>query len=61
MTLQEAIELLAQWHKDLQHDKLPRYHNALRLGIEALKEVGYYRENPISYVLKLLPGETKEV
>lgn len=58
MTIDEAIKNLTKWHKDLQHDKLPDYHDSLGLGIEALKLIQMmliYGDYPKDYPL---PGET---
>jgi len=60
MKLAKAIEEL-----DLEYckRKIPYdedYYDALRLGIEAAKEVKRLRSYKAFHVVKLLPGETKE-
>lgn len=61
MTLDEAIQRLSE-AKEREYIRYttPELIDALNLGIEALNEIKYYRNNPITYALKLLPGETEE-
>lgn len=60
MELEKAIEILTQWHKDLQHDKLPDYHDALRLGIEASEAYAQARRLGLPLRCERLPSETKD-
>lgn len=60
MTLPKAIELLQMDLDDPGCIDIMDLNKAQALGIQALEEVKYYRNNPVSYVLKLLLGETKE-
>lgn len=59
MTIDKAIKILQALHNGGISPNDPNPKDAFKLGIEALEEVKYYRSNPISYVLKLLPGETE--
>ena len=66
ITIDEAIIHLDSIRKCLEpntsHVLLEggKLRDSVKLGIGALEEVKYYRNNPQSYVLKLLLGETEE-
>jgi len=60
MKLEKAIEILELNVKEAGNKMPADCLKAIKLGIEAMEEVKYYRNNPLSYVIKLLPGETDE-
>ena len=60
MTLDEAIEVLANPPTWLRRNASIDYLDAAKLGIEALKRLKQYREFHRSTADGLLPGETEE-
>lgn len=60
MNIDEAIELQRLLCESSILDPLPRYKDAIKLGIEALKREKYVRETYQKPSYALLPGETKE-
>ena len=63
MIIEEATEILDHyWHQPMQSPTLEQL-MAIKLGIEALKRIKYYREElERNKILKvhLLPGETED-
>lgn len=59
MALQEAIRHLKALGRLDFGFNTPDFHKAIKLGIEALKELQGLRENVLSGIWLLLPGETK--
>jgi len=60
MTLDEAIEILGDIIRFVKPADPPYEHDAIKLGIEALKEVKDKRYLGTGYKYILLPGETEE-
>ena len=60
MTLEEAIELVIEYHSDIKFRQGERLAEAIQLGIEALKRIKYRRDQGKSYEPRPLPGETEE-
>ena len=60
MTIDKAIEILNNHQVDLCLTPATDLRDALKLGIEALREVQGLRENVLVGIWLLLPGETKE-
>lgn len=58
MKLDKAIEISTQLTNDTQCRFDPDEHDAIKLGIEAAKEVICLRSSPRTLVRPLLPGET---
>lgn len=59
-TIDEAIKDNEEHSKHHRLDPYPDYFKALQLGIEALKQVKFYRSIPDGHHHNLLLGETKE-
>ena len=60
MTIDEAIETLHSfWAIPVKSPTLGQL-EAIKLGIEALKDVRYVRQNSIAPMVELLPGETEK-
>jgi len=60
MTLKEAIEVLRDIVTYVKPGDPPEEHDALKLGIEALKRIQHLRGYSMTQVDTKLPGETKE-
>ena len=60
MTLDEAIEILSIYDKQGVVTALPDFHDAVKLGREALKRLQEQRSGTILDEYDLLPGETKD-
>lgn len=60
MKISKAIELNEESEKSLRSGKFPDHADAIKLGIEALKTQGRYRELGLLGPDQLLPGETDE-
>jgi hypothetical protein len=60
MTIDEAITQLKQLPLPLKTRSDYKKHQAVRLGIEALKRIKEGREMNYEYFSHWLPGETKE-
>jgi len=60
MTLQEAINLSHDVAENEFNSLTPLERKALRLGIEALKQVKESRFDPSTWEPRPLPGETKK-
>ena len=60
MTIDKAIKTLEDLLDSNKGGNEWSTPKAIQLGIEALEEVKYYRNNPVSYVLKRLIGEAEE-
>lgn len=60
MTIDEAINENAYHLKSLKAGRDDKLFQAVRLGIEALKEVQYARQGSPALDGELLPGETEE-
>ena len=61
MNIEKAIEILDKLHENTYLlVSWKRDQEALKLGIEALKQVKYLHETGILHATELLPGETKE-
>ncbi len=60
MTLEKAIELLTQGSDGNLASTWKEYSDALKLGIEAMKEIHALRAAIHIYKPSILPGETKE-
>ena len=59
MTLEEALEVLILFLKDEWPGPEFKLNNALKLGIEALKEIDHLHVTQVLGEDELLPGETK--
>lgn len=59
MTLEEAIELVTEYHSDIKFRQGERLAEAIQLGIEALKRVKNDRPSTQRTIYGLLPGETE--
>ncbi len=60
MTIDKAIEILTDILRCVEPADPPDEHDAVKLGIEALREVKESRFDPSSYETRLLEGETKD-
>ena len=60
MTLEEAIDLGKAAADDMALQDMPRFAEAVKLGIEALKTILRWRQQHRDYGVILLPGETEE-
>lgn len=60
MTLQKAIAILEDLGTTLPQSSPEDRRKAVRLGIEALRQVKESRFDPSTWEPKLLPGETEE-
>ena len=60
MTIDEAIALGKAAADDMRLQGMPRFAEAVRLGIEALKRLGELRHYKHTLPSLLLPGETEE-
>lgn len=60
MKLQKAIELNQESEKSLREHKFIDHADAIKLGIEAMKQVQFYRSIPDGKHHNLLSGETDE-
>jgi len=60
MTIDKAIEVLQDILTYFEPDDPPKYHIAIVLGIEALKEIKKTREGDPALDDELLPTETEE-
>jgi len=60
MTLEKAIEILEDILRCVKPGDPPDEHDAIRLGIEALKRFQLYRKDIMPPGGDLLRGETKE-
>ena len=61
MTINEAGKILKDALRYATRESSLEEHNALKLGIEALKRVRDNRLGPHVIVYQLLPGETEEI
>lgn len=60
MTIDEAIKEQTEMLDIVYNAKSPKRSRALKLGIEALKRIKWYRDLNPAWVIELLPGETEE-
>jgi len=60
MKLDKAIEILTDILRFVKPGDPPDEHDAVKLGIEALKGIKKVRKTLEPYVTALLPGETEE-
>ena len=60
MTIDEAIKTLEDILTNVEPGDPPEEHDAIKLGIEALKEVKHARSISFGVVNLKLPGETKD-
>lgn len=60
MTIDEAIKVLNDICNFVEPGDPPEEHQALKLGIEALKTLPKYRKSHRDARYALLPGETKD-
>lgn len=60
MTLEKAIELLTNFTTYGKEDLIADEHDAIKLGIEALKYLNAYRYYSGGHWPSRIPGETKE-
>lgn len=60
MTIDEAIEILEHKTNLAQFRNDPTMMSAIKLGIESLKREKGNREDPDYFIVRRLPGETKE-
>ena len=58
MTLEKAIEILTDILRCVKPGDPPDEHDAIKLGIEALKRLQEHRTSHIDIGLRALPGET---
>jgi len=60
MKIDEAIEILQTYDKEVDIPPIPDFKDALKLGIEALRCLEGLRNLPYGSPLPPLPSETKE-
>jgi len=60
MTLKKAIEILQDILKFVKPGDPPDEHDAIKLGVEALKQIQRYRKSSGIPYVGLLPGETED-
>jgi len=60
VTIDKAIELLNDIIRSGTEPGYPIFDNAIKLGIEALKQIKWLHESHVLHDDELLPGETKE-
>lgn len=60
MTIDEAIKFLENYPAGLSPDSSIPFTKAIRLGIEALKQIKWLHESHVLHDDELLPGETTE-
>lgn len=60
MIIDEAIKLLTIFNTTCNVPTMPILEDAIKLGIEALKEVKQSRIDPSTYISYPLPGETEK-
>lgn len=60
MTLEKAIEIIQDILRLVEPGDPPDEHDALKISMEAVKEVKHLRGCHGCFVLEKLPGETKE-
>ena len=60
MTIDQAIEILTNWRKELHEPDKCDAGRAFQLGIEALKRTQEVRPRLYPETIRLLPGETKD-
>ena len=60
MKLGKAIEILTNFYKSYLHSLRPDEINAIKLGVEAMKEIQQVRLHSVGLTVDTLPGETKE-
>jgi len=60
MTIPKAIEILKDILKYVEPGDPPEEHDAIKLGIGALKDIKYFRNTHIAGHIPLLPGETAD-
>jgi len=60
MTINDAIDELQFYERNLPREVNDRYIYAIKLGIEALKHIKYLRGMPLYPFNTKLPGETPE-
>ena len=60
MTIEEAIKILEDILNFVKPGDPPEEHDAVKLGIEALKRLQEHRYDHIDITYRALPGETKE-
>jgi hypothetical protein len=59
MTIDEAIKSLENSQQVLFEAKKGHFHDAIQLGVEALKAIKVDRSNLLPFRSTLLPGETE--
>ncbi len=58
MKLEKAIEILEDIIHYVEPGDPPEEHQAVKLGIEALKRINHARHHPYTTTISKLPGET---